>query len=62
LWKASAFGPAELLQQFPERCDAQLHCRIVLDARNEYADTPHLVALLRARRAATPPPCRREGW
>ena len=46
----AADGPAQLLQPLQERPDAGLKFRIVRGRGQEYADAPHPLGLLRARR------------
>src|SRR5258707_932286 len=46
----AAIGPTQVRKRLRERRDDSLHLRIVFVAPHEYADAPHAVALLRARR------------
>src|SRR6516225_10046958 len=46
----AAFRPSTLFQPLPECRKASLAFRIVLGERDEHADAPHPLALLRARR------------
>src|SRR5262249_34545339 len=43
-------GPVQLCQRLCERQEAGLSCRIVCRETHEYANAPHALALLRARR------------
>ena len=53
----AAVGPAQLLQDLPERCDAGLTYRIVRGRVHEHTDAPHRArAAARAPRAATQSP------
>src|SRR5262249_48948127 len=46
----AALGPAELAEAFPKRSNAGLSFRIAFRKRRQHADSPHSLALLRARR------------
>jgi hypothetical protein len=46
----AVFAPAQLLQISQKRRDFDACLRIALGTLNEHADTPHPLALLRARR------------
>src|SRR5262249_46066066 len=46
----AALGPAELAEAFPKRGNAGLSFRIAFRKRRQHADSPHSLALLRARR------------
>src|SRR5262249_2396938 len=48
--RIAAIAPAQLLQGLLERREAGLTLRIVCGPAHEYADAPHALALLRARR------------
>src|SRR5215472_7504017 len=47
---AAALGPPESRKPLAKRRDTQLSFRIALGERHQHADTPHALALLRARR------------
>jgi hypothetical protein len=46
----AADGPAQQRQRLQERCDPGLKLRIVRGCVQDYADAPHPLRLLRARR------------
>ena len=48
--QVTADGPARLLQALQERPDTRLIFRIICGCGQEYADAPHPLGLLRARR------------